>query len=78
MTQTTIYPVRTLLESNSFASWFPAADADEIEARKSDPDALIDYLSKANDLTPTEVLEILNVLCLTKAPLVETTALRAA
>ncbi len=78
MTQTTIFAEPPLVENADFTAWFPAADPLEIAARLSDPDVLIDYLSKANDLTRSETIEMLDVLQLNNSLPDDTTALRAA
>jgi hypothetical protein len=62
MTQPTHFPEHQIDEVIRFATWFPAADPREIVARHSDFNALIEYLSKANDLTWSETLETLDML----------------
>lgn len=78
MTQTTNFPERPQVELNHFTKWFPAAVAEEVSARTSDTNALIDYLSTVNDLTRSETVEMLDILQLDEIQSDDTTALRAA
>lgn len=78
MTQTTTFSETSQVDLLPFATWFPAAEPSEIAARQSDFNALIEYLSKANDLTWSETLDTLDLLRLGAGALATTTELRAA
>lgn len=59
MTEHSLFPTPALIDPQRLHAWFPVAELGEVLARRTDSAALIDYLSRSNDLTPGEVAEML-------------------